>query len=184
MQPKGLCDAFSVLFVGAALSMDIPARLVHLTTTGGPGAKGHYVVEVWIRELNKWVMMDVLYNCRYEIDDMPLSALEIHNAYFINHVKPTIVRDSSKTPPDPNKNSDGLKGLYKHMQIINRTDLGEYGIAWFDKKLKFINWVDNVSPPLGRMEEFLRPVLFIILPISGGISFIILVSIAFRKFKK
>lgn len=177
---KGLCDAFSILFVGAALSMDIPTRLVHLTTTGGPGAGGHYVVEVWIRELNKWVMIDVLYNCRYEIDGMPLSALEIHNAYFINHVKPTIVRDSSKTLPDPNKNSGALKSLYKHIQIINRTDLDEYGIAWFDKKLKFINWVDAVSPPLGRMEKILRLLLCIVLPVSGAIVFAIFIFLVLK----
>lgn len=42
-QPKALCDAFATLFVGACLSLSIPARLVHLNTSSEAGFQGHYI---------------------------------------------------------------------------------------------------------------------------------------------
>ncbi|KYH39959.1 MAG: hypothetical protein AYL32_014030 [Candidatus Bathyarchaeota archaeon B26-2] len=47
-----------------------------------PANFGHCVTEVWSNEFCKWVVMDADKNCYYEKDGVPLSALEIRDAWL------------------------------------------------------------------------------------------------------
>jgi hypothetical protein len=58
----------------------------------GPGLPGlpdqhHAMKEVWIRQFQKWVMSDAKYDHHFEQNGIPLSALEIRNAYLKNKAK-------------------------------------------------------------------------------------------------
>jgi transglutaminase-like putative cysteine protease len=181
---EGLCDAYAVFFIASASSVGIPARLVHLLTQPGPGHEGHYVVEAWVDDLNKWVLQDPLYNTMYEVNNIPASALEIQRSFYSPGCSPPrLRRDGATTQPDPTS-VNGLRKWYKHFQIVNRTDFDEYGLFWPGQRVLFVNWVDHNSSSVGKTEATLRilvlgqPVLITLLflagwKLSGSVVFLI-----------
>jgi hypothetical protein len=49
------------------------------------GLEGHHGLnEIWINAYNKWVLSDAKYNYHFEKDGIPLSALEVRDAYLKN----------------------------------------------------------------------------------------------------
>ncbi len=63
----------------------------YLTRTlgAGPGVEGgpeghHGINEIWSNDFNKWFLSDAKYNHHFEKDGVPLSALEIRDAYLKN----------------------------------------------------------------------------------------------------
>jgi hypothetical protein len=71
------CQIASMVFTQTALSMGYQGRLLSLSLD--KGEPGHAVTEVWVDDLNKWVVFDTDFNLYY-IDKFgsPLSALELH----------------------------------------------------------------------------------------------------------
>ena len=162
----GLCDAFTTLFVAACLSQGMPARVIHLTTSGGTDSRGHYTAEVYLNDLKKWAVMDALYNCCYTIDGRPLSALELfrlrrQSLPLVSAVK--VERNGSTTGPV----GLPLDEYYRHFQVLARTDFDTYRLNLFTHKLVFLNWVGDGARPLGRQEAVLRVVLFYVWPGLG-----------------
>ena len=155
----GLCDAFVTFFVGSALSVGIPARVVHLLAQDGGG---HYVAEAWVDEFQKWVMMDVLENTMYYVEGKPASAFEVRRALFHSNGRgrPRLERHGASFP----KIAQERISNFRHVLIVNRADFGEYGISFFGKKLLYVHLVDSKSSPLGEMERVLRPLTLILLP--------------------
>lgn len=68
------CSEYSTVFVQCALSIGLIARYVGLF-------KGHVVAEIWSNEFGKWVVLDVANNLHYEKNNIPLSAIELHEAW-------------------------------------------------------------------------------------------------------
>jgi hypothetical protein len=156
----GICDAFVTFFVGSALSVGIPARVVHLQSKDW---QGHYISEVWVDELGKWIAVDVLLNALYYLDGKPVSALEGHLSYRDprKRGKLKMVRNGSTTQPN---NFGVILERFANISVVNRTDFKEYGIPFFGKKLQFVHFADNQTPRLGRQERILRPITLILLP--------------------
>jgi hypothetical protein len=77
------CVEYSLLGVALLWAYGVPARIIGLKTadveTREYGA-GHVVVELWDRDLRKWVMCDVQQGIIPMADDKPLSALEFGQA--------------------------------------------------------------------------------------------------------
>jgi hypothetical protein len=74
------CQIASLVFAQAAASWGYQARLLSLTASqvGGPE---HAVAEVWIDDLDKWVVFDTDFNLYYVNKlGVPLNALELHQA--------------------------------------------------------------------------------------------------------
>lgn len=59
------------------------------TLEAGPGVKGgpdgnHGINEIWLNDYNKWFLSDAKYDHHFEKNGIPLSALEIRDAYLKN----------------------------------------------------------------------------------------------------
>jgi len=80
--PPVWCDSYAKIFLLAAHSVGVEARIVHLSADAGPALQAHYANEVWVPELSKWVLMDAFFNLYIQIDGQPASALEIHKVAF------------------------------------------------------------------------------------------------------
>lgn len=83
------CGFYTRVFVKCARALGWVARPVGVSiaacsTPRGPnvGNVGHSVPEIWSNQLRKWVIMDPDMNLHYLRDGVPLSALEIHNAWL------------------------------------------------------------------------------------------------------
>jgi len=82
------CGFYATVFVGCATALGFPARKigVGLADCSFPrdrrvGNVGHSIPEAWSNDHVKWVMLDPDLNVHYERDGVPLSALEIRNAW-------------------------------------------------------------------------------------------------------
>jgi hypothetical protein len=71
------CQIASMVFTQTALSMGYQARILSLSLD--KGEPGHAVTEVWVDDLNKWVVFDTDFNLYY-VDKFgsPLNGLELH----------------------------------------------------------------------------------------------------------
>lgn len=68
------CSEYATTYIQLLASFGITARYVGLF-------KGHAVAEVWSEDYNKWVVIDPTFNLYYEMDGIPINALELHNAW-------------------------------------------------------------------------------------------------------
>jgi hypothetical protein len=89
-----LCGIIAKAYVGAVNSVGLTVREVALwryyPLVKGLVPNGHNVTEVWVKELNKWALMDPTYNLYFTIDGIPASTLDMHKALAsgIKKVKP------------------------------------------------------------------------------------------------
>lgn len=87
------CTHYAFLFVCCALSLGYTARKLGVDRYHEPEQDSwhHGVAEVYLHDLDKWVAMDPMYNIHYELDGLPLNALEIREA-LLSGSKRRIVR--------------------------------------------------------------------------------------------
>ncbi len=71
-----ICTHFSYVLMQCCMALGIPAR--KLSTIG------HASVEFWSNHYRKWVALECTRGHFFEMADIPLSALEIHNEYIKN----------------------------------------------------------------------------------------------------
>lgn len=87
------CGHYTTVLVDCARALGIPARPVALAIRDCEFPRdynlsnvGHCVAEVWCNELGKWVVLDPDLNIHFERDGVPLSALEVHDAWLSGQV--------------------------------------------------------------------------------------------------
>ncbi|SHI95056.1 Transglutaminase-like superfamily protein [Hymenobacter daecheongensis DSM 21074] len=77
------CVEYSIVIVGALTALGIPARPLNLKTADveirRDGA-GHAVAEAWLRDQQKWVMVDGQWDVVPMLNDTPLNAVELQAA--------------------------------------------------------------------------------------------------------
>ncbi|MBI3944573.1 MAG: hypothetical protein HY321_01515 [Armatimonadetes bacterium] len=84
------CPVAAATYVQLCLAMGWQARLVEICQASKewiPPVEGnvaHCVSEVWSNDYRKWVLMDPDGNVHYARDGVPVSALELHDAW-VNH---------------------------------------------------------------------------------------------------
>jgi hypothetical protein len=76
---RGFCAQYAIVFLQACQSLGIHARYVELP--------GHFVVNVWSDDYNKWVLMDPTNDLHYERNGVPLGSRRICSAYWRNDLK-------------------------------------------------------------------------------------------------
>ncbi len=77
------CVEYSVVMVGAAQSMGMPARMVSISTKHAATARSgatHVVAEVWLEGLGKWVVADPQLGYVFRAEGVPLNAVELGEA--------------------------------------------------------------------------------------------------------
>jgi len=94
-----LCDEYAALFGVASYSVGLYARVLFVKKNK---QAGHFLNEVWLKEYQKWAIIDPLFNCIVVNAETftPLSALEIHNGEKEDFM---VLRQGSETEPDPLK---------------------------------------------------------------------------------
>jgi len=74
------------------------------TLGAGPGVEGgpdghHGINEIWLNTYNKWFLSDAKYDHHFEKDGIPLSALEIRDAYLKNKAEDIILMNGPDRIP-------------------------------------------------------------------------------------
>jgi hypothetical protein len=92
------CGFYNRVFVECARSLGWVARPIGIDVRdmGFPrghnvGNVGHSVPEMWSNQYRKWILVDPDLNVHYERDGVPLSALEIHDAWLAHEAEAVAV---------------------------------------------------------------------------------------------
>jgi transglutaminase-like putative cysteine protease len=94
------CVEYSIVIVGALTSLGIPARPLNLKTADVEtrrGGAGHAVAEAWLRDQQKWVMVDGQWDVVPMLNDTPLNAVELQAALAAKAPGLHIATSSSET---------------------------------------------------------------------------------------
>jgi hypothetical protein len=78
-----LCGNLAQIYVALAESLGLTARTVGLSVAVQNGLFGvdtHAAAEVWLPEMGGWIYEDPTFNCYWQIDDKPASAMQLHDA--------------------------------------------------------------------------------------------------------
>lgn len=113
----------------------------------GPGVKGgpdwhHGSNEIWSNTYQKWFLSDAKYNHHFEKNGIPLSALEIRDAYLQNKAADIVlVKGPARTAIafDSLKNS---KGIFTKWYTRDFAQAYTW-IAWEKINTRFTNWPQN-----------------------------------------
>ena len=92
------CGFYGRVFVEGARSLGWVARPLSIGVRDSAfprghnvGNVGHSVPEIWSNQYRKWVLLDPDLNLHYERDGVPLSALEIHEAWLAHEAEAVTV---------------------------------------------------------------------------------------------
>ena len=75
-RPIAMCVHYAAVLVSCAQAAGIPARCAVLTEAVN-GANGHFVAEVWVDELEKWIVVDPNSDALFVEDGVPMSMAQI-----------------------------------------------------------------------------------------------------------
>lgn len=75
----GFCAQYSQVLLQSLASLGVPARYVEIGTNANP--INHFPIEAWSNDFGKWVLLDADFNVHYQKNGVPLSAVEVHDAY-------------------------------------------------------------------------------------------------------
>jgi len=83
-----LCGNLAEIYVALCEAMGLTARAVGLSVAVQKGLFGvdtHVGAEVWIPEMGGWIYQDPTFNCYWQIDGKPASAMQLHDAVMERH---------------------------------------------------------------------------------------------------
>jgi hypothetical protein len=116
-----LCGNLAEIYVALCEAMGLNARAVGMSLmvrNGFLGNDTHAAAEVWIPEMGGWVYQDPTFNCYWEVDGKPASALRLHDALMDG-------REIKPAPENPRVEST-LKDYYVNPRLFFRHISYEY----------------------------------------------------------
>lgn len=177
----GFCGQYSYLLGDALKSFGYFAvRYVELESQGGVG---HFAVEVWCDDLDRWVLLDPLNAALYVREGTPLSALEVHDEVVAGHrasvrVNRLPILTSPATVPAhgrgvgkagaPTSTDDELLDLFYNVAVSTRNDFARLSspLTIAQRESLFVRYADprvagfrnmNFALSTVRREDILVP---------------------------
>ncbi|OFX99143.1 MAG: hypothetical protein A2X05_15305 [Bacteroidetes bacterium GWE2_41_25] len=136
-----------------------------------PSGEGHHAVnEIWLNSYHKWCMSDAKYDCHFEKNDIPLSALEVRDEYLKNKAAEiTLVKGPDRisvavVPELKNLNRAQIASIYTWLswgRFNDRFSNGpktntDYMNVYADEYFKNHTWLWNAKPHWAYNTEFMN----------------------------
>ena len=128
----------------------------------------HGLNEIWINSFNKWVLSDAKYNYHFEKDGIPLSALEVRDAYLKNKAADImLMKGPDRVPTSYDTEQNRSKELYARIYTFlewemynNRyaawPDVESHLIMYEDEHFKTHVWIWNGKPHWAYGKEYMN----------------------------
>ncbi len=138
-----LCGNLAQIYVAFCEAMGLTARAVGLSVSvqnGMFGVDTHAGAEVWLPEMGGWVYQDPTFDCYWEVDGKPASAMALHDAVMEKRAIKFAPRDTST--------ERGLQNYYLDPRLYFRQISYEYKpggtVLYFsDDRLEPLNMRDK-----------------------------------------
>lgn len=144
---NGCCPQYAVLFVQSCLALGWQARYIDLCPRGKKPGSGHFSVEVWSNQHNRWIVLDPFFDCRFEREGMPVSALEIHEA-LVRGVPESVkvIRGQGKHGRTNSTASDKrIVEYFYHLAVDMRNDHLQNPFHFWDRRDTYVSWKDQFT---------------------------------------
>lgn len=145
---EGFCAQYAQVFLQALAAFGVPARYVEVGRENNPYI--HFTTEVWSNDYGKWVMVDADFNVYFADRGVPLSALEIHDAYVSGRARDLTVIAGEQGPGRASTRDWPLATaeLYYYVRYpLNARHLSAPHDAPFDRYNDAIEWLDGRTVP-------------------------------------
>lgn len=172
------CGYFAITMMQCLLALGFVARNLSICKPAsewmaeGEGNLGHSIIEFWSHDYHKWILLDPDLNVHYEREGIPLSVLEIHNAWVTRRwdevemlTGPTPFRVTDKAISGAGTAFANLDNQAAEMQIFGWNEVGDYYSHVTlpmhnrqhssDESAPTLHWVDAYTPP--RLVSYNRP---------------------------
>jgi hypothetical protein len=152
----GFCGQYSFLLADALKSFGyFSVRYIELES---PDGDGHFVVEAWSNQHDRWIVLDPTYNVHYlGPDGLPLGAMELHDAWVANRAGEIRAMEGSPPPRDgrrigelPHRGIDS----YARLAFSTRSDLASLSapLTIADREKLFVRYDDPRTGPFEHMR--------------------------------
>lgn len=144
----GFCGQYSQVLLQALASLGIPARYLEIGTARNP--INHFPIEVWSNDFGKWVLLDADFNLHYERNGLPLSAVEVHDAYVSGQASTVTIVAGTPAPghPSPSDLPERTFELYYYLRYALKADhVSQPYEAAFDRFNDAIEFLDERTTP-------------------------------------
>lgn len=144
----GFCAQYSQVMLQALAALGYQARYVEIGQRDNP--YNHYLFEYWSNERQKWIVLDADFNLHFERNGVPLSALEVHEAYVSGQQHTvTVVKGAVRAGhPDPYEWPDRTMELYYYLRYHLKADhLSAPGEDPFNRFNDMVEWSDPLTVP-------------------------------------
>ena len=158
----GACRRFAYVLTGALLSAGFDARIVSFTNSlFRVGVTRHDVVEVWIEDLGKWVLLDPTFDTLVLIDGRPASAIELEEAIAGRELD-RITFDRGGAALEPHPTAESYAKCCRHLFVaMSNAIFDGYAVRVFGpKRIRFLHYSPEASYPVFRK--------FVLLGIGGS----------------
>ena len=146
-QTGGFCAQYAVVLGQSLLSLGWQARYLDIAPEGGKPGSGHFTVEAWSNQHNQWMVLDPFYDCWFEKDKKPLSALQIHEALISgqkNSVR--VVRGKGKNAfGNSNASDEQIITAYFSLGADMRNDHLSRPFQFWDRRDTYLAWQDAAA---------------------------------------
>jgi hypothetical protein len=138
-----LCGNLAEIYVALCEAMGLTARAVGLSVAVQKGLFGvdtHVGAEVWIPEMGGWIYQDPTFNCYWQLDGKPASAMQLHDA--------VMERRAVEFAPHDKQTEQRLRDYYLDVRLYFRQISYEYkpggAVVYFaDPRLEPLNLRDK-----------------------------------------
>lgn len=152
------CGQAAMVFQQACHALGLPARFIELGQPRNPGC--HFTTEVYLREHAKWAVVDAtpVRQCDlyYTVDNVPQSALEMHN-----HVVNNTLAKVTEVHPDRTCSAQDKQGpgwWFYYVRWVTRCDVVTNTPKYydqenvFDKRWHTVDWTDDRTVPWEKQK--------------------------------
>jgi hypothetical protein len=141
---SGTCRRFAYVFAGTLIAAGLDARVVAAVSgLYNWDLARHTMVEVWIPELDQWVLMDSMLNITYRVDGKPASLLQVYdaaNTYGWSRI--ALDRDGSISEPAPTIGFH-LPIFHHLLYAMSNAYFDGYQVSYYSlKRLAFVDFAD------------------------------------------
>jgi len=172
------CGYFAITLMQCLLSLGFVARNLSICKPASEwmaedeGNIGHSIVEFWSHQYHKWILLDPDLNVHYERDSVPLSVLEIHQAWVTRRWNEVSMltgavpfRVTDKAVSGAGTAFANLDNETAELQIFGWHNVGDYYSHVTlpmrntqhssDASAPTLHWVDAFTPP--RLVSYNNP---------------------------
>ena len=156
----GTCRRFAYVFAGALEAAGLHSRVVNASAGLVDASDNHTLVEVWIDELDHWVLMDSMFNATVLVDGRPASLLQVYDVAGVAPGRISMERNGSTTYPTPKVDSSYAR-LFKHLFYSTSGSLFEgFEVKMFgSRRVKLVHYAGENGQGYPELQKRLSFVL-------------------------